>query len=85
MGTVVSLEEVRHRTAKALVLADVLISAGATAASLEVLAESGWEAACKIAGFHPSYSPSDATREVVASVLRNREQRPQPVDPFEGF
>jgi hypothetical protein len=69
--------EARHRTAKALRLAHVLTTHGATAASVAVLPPEGRAMAVELAGVRP---PSEATWAVVEQLLLDREDR-RPVLP----
>lgn len=73
--------EAAARTAKALKLADVFASHldGESPDAIAVLPETGWERAAFLADVS---LPSEATRAVVVTILR---QRSKHTDPFAGF
>jgi hypothetical protein len=68
-----------NRTAKAIRLADVLRSHQATAAEVRALPDETWATISELAQVNP---PSQATRDVVVTILEAAERTP---DPFEGL
>lgn len=65
-------QELRARTEVALRLAAVLIAHDATADAVEALDVLGWRLVCDLAGRPEGYLPSEDTRTIVATLVRNR-------------
>lgn len=68
-----------NRTAKALRLVDVLRAHQATAAEARTMADGVWETVAELAEVQP---PSQATRDIVITILEQAEKH---LDPFAGL